>query len=227
MVAETPESERGLKPAAQGELTWREILQDLRENLIGDERGLWYTFRRAWRNPRGLAFDHVQRRDGAAVRPLRYLLLAVAIYSTVSWWLLSKAPWPRALVLSELQMRQAEFSIQHAGLLVLVILPLFALLVHLLSLRRVRLLPILVMLSYAQSQVLLAQALLVTPLALFASQALAVGPSLLLAVYLWWAVAGVLPGPRWRAWLLALLALAGAQLLNNLVVSAALRWFLD
>jgi hypothetical protein len=215
-VAEAPPPRRELSPG--------EVWQDIADGLFSLERGLPYTFATLWWKPATQARRYVATRDPTLIRPLRYLLVSVAFYSAVVWTLISQVADRQTLGLGETQMAQLETVLQHAGWLVLLILPLVALIVWLLAWGSgLRLLEALVLLAYAQAQVLLAQALLVVPAAVLGLTIAAQLTGLAAGIYMVAALAGFIPGNRWRAWAAAIATVILGTLLNGVVVAQFLQ----
>lgn len=205
-------------------LTVRAALGDLGEGLFGWERGLLHTLRRSLWQPARLAREYVEQRSQAPVRPLRYLLLAVAVYSAVCWWWLSEVGGGRAAQLGAEQLAQAEWITRNAAWMVGLVIPPMAWLLHIGSAGRISGMLALCLLAYVQANALLVNALLQTPAGQFAPLWLSYTINLLLLGYFLAAMANLHGAPRWRAWLLALFALVAGQLINAGVVLAALRW---
>lgn len=205
-------------------LTVRAAVQDLGEGLVGWERGLLYTLRRSLWAPARLAREYVEGRSQAPVRPLRYLLLAIAVYSAVSWWWLSGVGGGRAAELGAEQLAQAEWITRNAAWIVALVLPPMAWLLRVGSMGRISGMLALCLLAYVQANALLLNALLQTPAGQFAPIWLPQAINLLLLGYFLAAMAALHGAPRWRAWLLALVVLVAGQLVNAAVVLAALRW---
>lgn len=212
-----------MSPPPQGPLTLSEAAADLLEATLGHERGLLYTLRLAVSQPLQLAEGYVDERSQAPIRPLRFLIGCIALYSAVVWWLLDRgAAWlGRPLPAKELD--QIGLLLQYAGLFAAVVLPCMALIVHLLSGRRVAVIKALALLCYANGTVLLWGAGVVIPSALLGPPWLAVAFGVVGAAYLWAAQqrparaalarlaarpAGPAAGPAGQRWP----ALAGAAL---------------
>jgi hypothetical protein len=211
-------------PPPRRELSASEVWQDIADGLFSLERGLPYTFATLWWKPATQARRYVATRDPTLIRPLRYLLVSVAFYSAVVWTLISQVADRQTLGLGETQMAQLETVLQHAGWLVLLILPLVALIVWLLAWGSgLRLLEALVLLAYAQAQVLLAQALLVVPAAVLGLTLTAQLAGLAAGIYMVAAIAGFIPGNRWRAWAAAIASVILGTLLNGVVVAQFLQ----
>lgn len=218
-MSETP-------PSGHGPLSIAALRRDLAAELLSFERGLPHTFVQVWRAPAVVAARYVHTRDPGLVRPLRYLLVAVAGYSALAWLLMSKLGLAERLALTPLQSAQSEFVIQHAGWIVLVVVPAIAGLLRAFEGPRAgSYVHALVLVAYTQAQALWVQALVLTPLAFLALPWLPAAVSLVVAVWLLWAWSRYFPGRPWRGWIAALVALVSGTAINQLVVQFALRWF--
>ncbi len=208
----------------RGALTVGEIWQDLADGLFSFERGLPYTFATLWWKPATQARRYLATRDPALIRPLRYLLVAVAVYSALTWALLSQFADFAELGATGQQVAQTELVLRHAAWLVLLILPLIALLMRVLAWRSpLRFIDALVLLAYAQAQVLLGQALLVVPVAVFGSNLLAQIVGTLISLYMVFAIATFIPTRRWWAWIAAVLTVVLGTLANAVIVQLFFR----
>ncbi len=208
-------------------LSAREIWRDVVDGLFSTERGLPYTFATLWWKPARQARGYVETRDPRLLRPLRYLLLAVAFYSTVTWWMFQRFGHRLGNALDATAMLQIEAMLQHAGWLVLLVLPLVALLLHLASWRRTPLLSALVLLAYAQAQVLFGQALVAVPAMLLWHPLAGQACGLLLSVYMLLTVGRFVGGGWLRATWVAVVTVAGGTLINVGVVTLLLPLLVD
>lgn len=209
-------------------LTLRALGRDLWDETFGLERGAGRTFVDLWRRPAVVAQRYCATRDPRYVRPLRYLLVAVAAYSAAAWLLLTYGDLAARMGLEPAQLRRMSFAIQHTGALVLVVVPLVAVVLWLL--RRawgLRLLEALVLVAYTQAQVLWAAVLIGMGASLLRWSWLDNAIAVLLFGYLAWAWSGLGGGRRWLAVVLAALAIVAGTLINDVVVGTAMRLFLD
>lgn len=209
-----------------GPLSLSALRRDLAAELFSLERGLLHTFVQVWRAPAAVAARYVATRDPGLVRPVRYLLIAVAAYSALAWFLMSKLGLAERLALTPVQSAQSEFVIQHAGWIVLVVVPAIAGLLRAFEYPRAgSYVHALVLVAYTQAQALWVQALVLTPLAFLALPWLPAAVSLLVAAWLLWAWSRYYPGRPVRAWVAAVVALVAGTAFNQVAVQLALRWF--
>ena len=213
-----------MEPDKPSPLTVRSALHDLGEGLFGWERGFLYTLRRSVLEPARLARDYVEQRSQAPVRPLRYLLLAIALYSALVWWWVGELGGGRASTLSGEQLEQAQWLTRHAAWMVALVLLPMAWLLKLGSGGRISGMLALCLLAYVQANALLLNALLQTPSGQYAPVWLPMLINLVVLGYVLSAMATLHGAPRWRGWLLAIGVLVAGQLVNAGVVLAALHW---
>ena len=213
-------------PQEREPLSLSALRRDLVAELFNLERGLAHTFVQVWRAPAATAARYVRTRDATLVRPVRYLLIAVAGYSALAWLLLTQLGLAERLALTPAQSAQSGFIIQHAGWIVLVVVPAIALLLRAFQPPRGgSYVEALVLVAYTQAQGLWYQALVLTPLAFLATPWASTTATLAVMAWLLWAWSGAFPGRIVRGWIAALFALVAGTALNQGVVYLALRWF--
>ena len=203
-----------------GPVTLREIAAEFGDEFLSWDRGLPGTFFALFVRPARVVRAYLDERSRRYTRPLRYLLLSVALGLLANWWAYDHGDAERLLSPQEQQLRQSAFLIEHAALMTLLILPLVAVGMRLafagLGLRYV---DALVLLGYTQAQVNLVS--LVIPLwhATVGSRVLDVPVVIAVIGYLIWAWASTARGRAWRRWLSAVIAFVLAQAINAGVVS--------
>lgn len=213
-------------PQEREPLTVSALRRELAAELFNLERGLAHTFVQVWRAPAATAARYARTRDATLVRPVRYLLIAVAGYSALAWLLLTRLGLAERLALTPAQSAQSGFIIQHAGWIVLVVVPAIALLLRAFHPPRSgSYVEALVLVAYTQAQGLWYQALVLTPLAFLATPWASTAATLAMMAWLLWAWSGHFPGRIVRGCFAALVALVAGTALNQGVVYLALRWF--
>lgn len=213
-------------PQEREPLSMSALRRDLAAELFSLERGLAHTFIQVWRAPAATAVRYVRNRDATLVRPVRYLLIAVAGYSALAWLLLSRLGLAERLAFTPAQSAQSGFIIQHAGWIVLIVVPAIALLLRALQPPRSgSYVEALVLVAYTQAQSLWYQALVLAPLAFLATPWPSTAATVSVMAWLLWAWSGYFPGRIVRGWLAAALALLAGTALNQGIVYLALRWF--
>ena len=213
-------------PQEREPLTVSALRRELAAELFNLERGLAHTFVQVWRAPAATAARYARTRDATLVRPVRYLLIAGAGYSALAWLLLTRLGLAERLALTPAQSAQSGFIIQHAGWIVLVVVPAIAGRLRAFEYPRAgSYAHALVLVAYTQAQALWVQALVLTPLAFLALPWLPAVVSLLMAIWLLWAWSRYYPGRPVRAWIAAFVALVAGTAINQVVVQLALRWF--
>lgn len=229
-----PVERKGVSSGASGEagrsspdvppVTLEEVLSEVGDEFLSLDRGLPGTMLALCLRPARVARAYLFERDRRYVRPLRYLLLSIALGLLASWIVLDKLGMRASLGASERALQQSSFLLEHAALLTLLVLPLVAgamrLLFHGLKLRY---LDALVLLAYTQAQVNLLSLLALGWLVLAGDNDGQGVLGLVAAVYLVWSWAGFAQGPAWRRWLAAVLSLVAGQLINAGVVSLVVK----
>lgn len=205
----------------QGPVTLREIGAEFSAEYLQWDRGLPGTFVAVTLRAGAVARAYLARED-TWVRPLRYLLLSIVASVGVAWVVYEHLGPSRTLAAGATG-ADAPFLLEHAALLTLLVLPLVALVMraafHGLGVRYV---DALVLLGYTQAQVNWFGTIGPPLLLAGAPQAMLVGLSGAIALWLVWAWAGFARGPAWRRWLAALASLVLGQALNGAIVWAAL-----
>lgn len=201
--------------ATQSPVTLTEILTEIRDETLQWDHGLPGTFRRLWLTPASVIRAYLWQRSNQYSKPLRYVLISVALGLLVNWFIHDKLGYSSILRSNESDVDQ--FIRDNAAVLTLLLLPLMAVVMRLLFHGlQIRYVDALVTLTYTQGQVNFASALL-TPAVVFlpGSRYVVAAISLFLIVYLLWAWSSVAIGAAWRRWLAALLTLALSQALNG------------
>ena len=201
-------------------VTLREIAAEFGDEFLSWDRGLPGTFIALFARPAAVARAYLIERSHKYTRPLRYLLLSIALSLLANWWAYDYRAAAQLLTAQEQQLRESVFLVEHAALLTLLILPLVALAMRAaFAGLQVRYVDALVLLGYTQAQVNLVS--LAIPLwhATVGTRLLDLPVTLVLVVYLVWAWASNAQGRGWRRWSAAMLAFILAQTINAAVVS--------
>lgn len=205
-------------------VTLRELLLDTRDELLQWEHGLPGTLRWLLQRPVLVVRSFVWQRSPRFVRPLRLLLLSVAVYVLTDWFVHRQL----GLKVTDAERNAfGEFLLEHIAVLQLLLLPLMALVMRLLFHGlQLRYVDALVTLGYSQAMVNLASALLLLALVWWPGNVwLQIGHTVLLVGYVLWFWAGTGVGPAWWRWLAAVGTLLLAQSLNTVFLSLLARWF--
>lgn len=212
------------KPSTPEDLvTLRELLIEARDEALQWDRGFPGTVRWLVQQPtlviRGLLWQRSQR----FTRPLRFLLITVAIAVLMEWLIRDQLGWGSAA--SE-QAKLDSFLLEHAAILQLLLLPLIAAFMRLcffgLQLRYV---DALVTMAYVQGMVNLLGALMLPLQADYPYANWLTGAAgLVLVGYALWVWASVAIGPAWRRWLASVLLLVLSSLLNAVFLKLLERW---
>jgi len=205
-------------------VTLRELLLDARDELLQWERGLPGTLRWLLQRPALVVRSFVWQRSPRFVRPLRFLLLSVAVFVLTDWFIHQQLGLK---VVDGKRDAFADFLLEHIAVLQVLLLPLMALLMRLLFQGlQLRYVDALVTLGYSQAMVNLASALLLLLLVWWpANVLLQAGHTVLVVIYVLWAWASTGIGPAWRRWLAAVATLLLAQTLNAAFLALLARWF--
>ena len=207
-----------------GPVTLRNILDEAGDEFLSWDRGLLGTVSGLCTRPAEVARAYLFERSRRYVRPLRYLVVSIALSVLASWWVLDQQGMREHLGASTKAIWQGSLLLEHAAIITLIVLPLVAGAMRLLFHgMRVRYVDALVVLAYSQAQVNLFQILAVAWLAAIGNSAADLPVSLLAAAYLLWSWASFAQGPAWRRWLAAVLTLVAGQLINGVIVVLAIR----
>jgi hypothetical protein len=212
-------------PAAPRQVTLKEILDEASDELFSLDRGLPGTFLSLCWRPAHVVRAYLFARDARRyVRPLRYLLLSIALSVAASWLVLDKWGFRDRLGASEQALAQTSFLLEYAAVLTLLVLPLIATALRLaFHGLQVRYVDALVLLGYTQAQINLLSLLGLGWLAVSGSNDAQVPLALVGTAYLVWSWSGFATGPAWRRWLSSLLALVLGQVINAAVVWGVIR----
>lgn len=205
-------------------LSLREVFDEINEEFFSLDRGLPGTFLRLCWRPREVIRAYLDERSRRFTRPLRYLLIAIALSLLVGW--LAYDHFGAVFVLGETErrIRESEWLVEHSALLTLLFLPLLAVVIRLCFFGlNVRYIDALVTLGYTQAQVHLFSLILPIWHASVGNRWIDLPVTGLVLAYLVWAWSSVADGPLWRRLPAAVLALILAQTLNGLMV-AGLLW---
>lgn len=196
-------------------VTLREILLETRDEVLQWDHGLPGTLHWLLRQPALVIRHYLWQRSGRFTKPLRFLLISVALTILMDWLVHRQLGW-RSMVTPAADLD--NFLIENSALLLLLILPIIALVFRLCFIGlRIRYVDALVTLAYTQSVINIIGALTILTLPWLPAQRIALTAiSLLLLVYTLWVWSGVAIGPAWRRWLAALLTLLLGQVLNGL-----------
>lgn len=194
-------------------VTLREILQETRDEVLQWDHGLPGTLHWLLRQPALVIRHYLWQRSGRFTKPLRFLLLSVAVTILMDWLVHRQLGW-RSLVTPAADLD--NFLIENSAVLLLLILPIIALVFRLCFFGlQIRYVDALVTLAYTQSVVNLIGALIILALPLLPAQRIVLTAiSLLLLVYTIWVWSSVAIGPAWRRWLAAIITLVLAQIAN-------------
>lgn len=194
-------------------VTLREILQDTRDEVLQWDHGLPGTLHWLLRKPALVIRHYLWQRSGRFTKPLRFLLLSVAVTILMDWLVHRQLGW-KSLVTPAADLD--NFLIENSAVLLLLILPVIALVFRLCFFGlQIRYVDALVTLAYTQSVVNLIGALIILALPLLPAQRIVLTAiSLLLLVYTIWVWSSVAIGAAWRRWLAAIITLVLAQVAN-------------
>ena len=204
-------------------VTLRELLIEARDEALQWDRGFPGTVRWLLQQPTQVIRGLLWQRSHRFTRPLRFLLITVAIAVLMEWLIRDQFGWAGAA--SE-QAKLDSFLLEHAAILQLMLLPLIAAFMRLCFFGlHVRYVDALVAMAYVQGMVNLLGALML-PLQTgypYANWVTAAG-GLLLVGYALWVWASVAIGPAWRRWLASVLLLLLSSLLNAVFLKLLERW---
>ena len=207
-----------------GPVTLRNILAEAGDEFLSWDRGLLGTVSALCTRPAAVARAYLFERSRRYVRPLRYLVVSIALSVLASWIVLDQQGMRGRLGASAKVQQEGSLLLEHAAILTLLVLPFVAgamrLLFHGL---RVRYVDALVVLAYSQAQVNLFSLLALAWLAASGNNAAQPPLSVLAVAYLLWSWASFAQGPAWRRWLAAAITLVAGQLINSAFVLSALR----
>jgi hypothetical protein len=214
-------------PEPSKPLTLRAVSRELADELFSVDRGMLHTFVRLWVEPSAATQRYVERRDARLTPPARYLVVAIAVSTAVTWFVMSKLGLASHLGLKPSQVAQSEWVSQNTGWLVLLVLPPVIAVLRVFDRQRgaQAWASAAVLVAYTQAQSLWAQLLVVIPLAYLPTVWASGAASVVLSVWLLWAWTRYLGRPWWRAGLGALLAVVLGTLVNQLALWALWRWF--
>lgn len=204
-------------------ITLREFAAGVRDDLFQLDRGLIGTFiDLAWRPGHTVRAFTVER-DPRYAKPWRYLLFGVVAAISATWFVLDILGYRARLGLPAAA-EDISFVVDNAALLTLITLPIVALVMRLCFVGlKLRYLDALIVLFYTQGQVNLYGLAALAGIAATNSQIADIPVTVGVLSYLIWAWAACAAGPWWRRLLAALLTLVGGQLINNVIVYAALQ----
>ncbi|WP_157591331.1 DUF3667 domain-containing protein [Permianibacter aggregans] len=194
-------------------VTLREILQETRDEVLQWDHGLPGTLHWLLRQPALVIRHYLWQRSGRFTRPLRFLLLSVAVTILMDWLVHRQLGW-RSLVTPAADLD--NFLIENSAVLLLLILPIIALVFRLCFFGlQIRYVDALVTLAYTQGLINFFGALMILLLPLAPAQRIVlIVVTLMMMMYTLWAWSSVAVGPVWRRWLAALGALVLAQVAN-------------
>lgn len=209
-----------------GALTLREALHEARHDWLDLERGALGTVIDLTFRPAKVMRAYLYERRHDYVRPMRYLIFSVAAQVAASYAALnSEALQGQVAQVDAKAMQQANWLLENAAVLTLLLMPLIAGVLRLCFARHgMRYVDALVVASYTQAQLNLLGALLVLPIAWYGGVVAQGAVGLLAAVYVVFAWASFCRGRLWVRTLLALLAFVLAQALNSGIVYLVTRW---
>lgn len=206
-------------------LTLRDSWLEFADEFLSWDRGLGGTFRRLWSAPGEVMRDYTRRRLNHHTRPLRYLLLSIAVNIIVLWLITGHLGWGPRLGIQPEDEGLVAFLTEHAALFTLFILPFGAALMRLLYTGLdLRYVDALVALAYTQAQVNWTQSLVMPVAAALDRPALLGVISVGLGLYVVYAWASCGVGPAWRRWSCAFLTLVAIQALNSVIVLGVDRY---
>ncbi len=210
-------------PDDRGPVTLGELAAGLRDDFLQWDRGLIGTFIALLWKPGAVARSFIETRDPRWSKPWRYLLVAVVLNIAATWFVLDYLDFRNRLGINA-QVEQASALLDNAALVTLIVLPIVALLMRVCFIGlSVRYVDALIVLFYTQAQVVLFGLVALAVLAITGSQAAAMPVSIVIVAYFIWAWASFARGPWWRRILGAVLTLILGQIVNAIVVTAALR----
>ena len=204
-------------------LSIRDVFSEINDEFFSLDRGLPGTFLQlSWR-PRDVIRSYLNERTRRFTRPLRYLLIAIALSLLVGWLAYDHFGAVAVLGETERKIRESEWLVEHSALLTLLFLPVLALVIRLCFFGlNVRYIDALVTLGYTQAQVHLFSLVLPIWHAAFSNRLADLPVTALVLAYLVWAWSSVADGPLWRRLLAAVFALFLAQTLNGLMLGGVL-----
>ncbi len=195
-------------------VTLREIVVEARDELLQWDRGFPGTARWMLVDPKQVIRSYLWQRSNRFTKPLRYLLVCVAIGLLMDWLIHQKLAL-NSILAPDTQLD--NFLLQHTAVLQLLLLPLMALVLRLMFHGlRLRYVDALIALCYTQAQINLIGAGIIPLVALLpGDRAIVTATSLLMVCYSLWIWSSVAVGDAWRRWLAAILSLLLSQLLNS------------
>jgi len=209
---------------AKRPITLGELAAGVRDDLFQWDRGIVGTFIGLSWKPGRVIRGFIEDRDERYAKPWRYLIFGVLANVAAAWFVLDNLGYRETLGLGN-QSDQIAFVLDNAAIITLVVLPLVALSMRLCFIGlNLRYIDALVALFYVQGQVNLIGVASVVAMALLNSQAANLPFVALTLIYFVWALASFASGPIWRRVLAAVLTLALGQIVNGLIVYAAIAY---
>ncbi len=213
-------------PQRPRSMTLEAVGREVADELFSFDRGFLHTFVRLWVEPLNVVRRYVHERDARLTRPVRYLLITVAITTAAAWLLVSQLGLARHLRMSPEALAQWEFLTKNTSWIVFLVLPFVILIIR--EFDRVRgdlaAVSAAAMVTYTQAQVLWVQLIVAVPLAYLPWRWPGAVAMLLISLWLYVLWVKHLGRPWWRSALGALLALVVAFVVNQLVIITMLHF---